>query len=69
MIGFGPVLSDEEIWSVIQYERTFSGGHGRRGMGRGEGMGPMMGPGGGMGGMGHGGSKRETSDCEDDCGR
>ncbi|HEX5646051.1 MAG TPA: cytochrome c, partial [Nitrospira sp.] len=51
MIGFGPVLSDEEIWSVIQYERTFAGGHGRRGMGRGEGMGPMMGPGGRMGEM------------------
>ncbi|MDH5252256.1 MAG: c-type cytochrome [Nitrospira sp.] len=47
MIAFGPVLSDEEIWSLIQYERTFAGGHGRRGMGRGEGMGPMMGPGGG----------------------
>ncbi len=57
MIGFGPVLSDEEIWSLIQYERTFAGKHGRRGMGRGEGMGPMMGPGGGehrgrRGGMG-----------------
>jgi mono/diheme cytochrome c family protein len=65
MIGFGPVLSDEEIWSLIQYERTFAGGHGRQGMGRGEGMGP----GGGMGGMGHRGSKRETNDCEDDCGR
>ena len=53
MIGFGPVLSDEEIWSLIQYERTFAGKHGRRGMGRGEGMEPMMGPGGGMGGMEH----------------
>ena len=53
MIGFGPVLSDEEIWSVIQYERTFSGGHGQGSMGGGEGMGPMMGPGGRMGGMEH----------------
>jgi len=53
MIGFGPVLSDEEIWSVIQYERTFAGRHGRQGMGQGKGMGPMMGPGGGMGGMEH----------------
>lgn len=45
MIGFGPVLSDEEIWSLIQYERTFAGMHGP-GMGRrGEGMGGMMGPG------------------------
>lgn len=40
MIGFGPVLSDDEIWSVIQYEQTFSGGHGQGRMGRGEGMGP-----------------------------
>lgn len=57
MIGFGPVLSDEEIWSVIQYERTFAGGHGRQGMGHGKGMGPMMGPGGKMGGMDHGGRR------------
>jgi mono/diheme cytochrome c family protein len=28
MIGFGDLLSDEEIWSVIQYERSFAGGHG-----------------------------------------
>jgi mono/diheme cytochrome c family protein len=70
MIGFGPVLSDEEIWSLIRYERTFAGGHGRRGMGRGEGMGPMMGSGGGMGGMGHGKPKSGTGGCEDnDCGR
>lgn len=53
MIGFGPVLSDEEIWSLIQYESTFAGKHGRGRMGRGEGMGPMMGPGGRMGGMEH----------------
>ena len=57
MIGFGPVLSDEEIWSVIQYERTFAGGHGRGKMGHGEGMGPMMGPGGMMGGMDHRGRR------------
>jgi mono/diheme cytochrome c family protein len=53
MVGFGPILSDEEIWSVIQYERTFAGKHGRRGMGRGEGMGP----GGRMGGMEHRGRR------------
>ena len=53
MVGFGPVLSDDEIWSVIQYERTFAGMHGRQGMGHGKGMGPMMGPGGGMGDMHH----------------
>jgi mono/diheme cytochrome c family protein len=43
MIGFGDQLSDEEIWSIIQYERSFAGEHGH-------GMGPIMGPGGGMGG-------------------
>lgn len=41
MIPFGGLLSDEEIWTIMQYERTFAGkGRGRRG-----GMGPM-GPGG-----------------------
>jgi len=52
MIGFGQVLSDEEIWALIQYERTFSGrrhgpgmrGH-RGGMGPGEGMDGMQGRG------------------------
>lgn len=40
MIPFGGALTDEEIWSLIQYERTFSGGHGpRRGGGQPEGMG------------------------------
>ena len=35
MIGFGDQFTDEEIWSLIQYERSFAGmGHGR-GMGRG----------------------------------
>lgn len=62
MIGFGPVLSDEEIWSVIQYERTFAGMHGRQGMGHGKGMGPMMGPGGGMGEMHHQGRRGGMSD-------
>jgi mono/diheme cytochrome c family protein len=57
MIGFGPVLSDDEIWSVIQYERTFAGTQGRGRMGHREGMGPMMGPGGGMGGMEHRGPR------------
>jgi mono/diheme cytochrome c family protein len=50
MIGFDSVLSDEEIWALIQYERTFAGDHGNGMMGRGKGMGPMMGPRGGMGG-------------------
>lgn len=50
MIGFGDQLTDEEIWSIIQYERSFSGDHGPGMMGHGRGRGPMMGPGGGMGG-------------------
>lgn len=42
MIGFGNVLSDDEIWSLIRYLRTFAGGHGPgEGMGRGRGMGRM----------------------------
>jgi mono/diheme cytochrome c family protein len=27
MIPFGGQLTDEEIWAVIQYERSFAGGH------------------------------------------
>ena len=31
MIGFGGVLTDEEIWAIIQYEWSFAGmGHGER---------------------------------------
>jgi mono/diheme cytochrome c family protein len=55
MIGFGQVLSDDEIWAIIRYERTFAAGHGPGMMGRGGAMGPVMGSGSGMGGMGHGG--------------
>ncbi|MGA6829306.1 c-type cytochrome [Nitrospira sp. NS4] len=57
MIGFGDQLTDEEIWSIIQYERSFAAEHGHGMMGHGQGMGPMMGPGGGMGGMEHRGPK------------
>jgi mono/diheme cytochrome c family protein len=40
MMPFGGALTDEDIWSIIQYERTFSAGRGpRRGMGPPEGMG------------------------------
>lgn len=46
MVGFGGQLTDEEIWSIIQYERSFAGMHGPGMMRRGEGM--------GMGGMEHG---------------
>ena len=31
MIGFGDQLTDEEIWTIIQYERSFSDGHGHHG--------------------------------------
>ncbi len=50
MVGFGGQLTDEEIWRIIQYMRSFAGGQGPGMMGHGEGMGPMMGPNGGMGG-------------------
>lgn len=43
MAAFGPVLSDEEIWSVIWYERTFARGHGRPGRGSRGVMGPRTG--------------------------
>lgn len=39
MIPFGGLLTDEEIWTVMQYERSFAGRHGRGGkMRRHEGM-------------------------------
>ena len=59
MVGFGGQLTDQEIWSIIQYLRSFAGEHGPGMMGHGEGMGPMMGRGGGMGRMGHGGPRGE----------
>lgn len=34
MIGLGSQLTDEEIWTVIRYLRTFAGGHGPRSEGR-----------------------------------
>jgi len=46
MIGFGEQLTDDEIWAIIQYERSFSGGHGPR-----HGMRPRH----GVGSMGSGG--------------
>jgi mono/diheme cytochrome c family protein len=70
MIGFGGQLTDEEIWALIQYERTFAGEHGRGMMGRGQGKGPMMGPGGEMGGMEHRGRRGAMGECEGEaCGR
>ncbi len=41
MIPFGGLLSDEEIWTVMQYERSFAKGHRGPSMGRHRGMGPM----------------------------
>ena len=41
MIPFGGLLSDEEIWTVLEYERSFGGTHRRgRGMGPRDGRGP-----------------------------
>lgn len=34
MLPFGTMLSDDEIWAVLQYERTFGGGPGRGRHGR-----------------------------------
>ncbi len=39
MIPFGGLLTDEEIWTVIQYERSFAQGQGPGGRGRHCGMG------------------------------
>jgi len=70
MVGFGGQLTDEEIWTIMQYERSFGGEHGPGMMGHGEGMGPMMGPGGGMGGMEHRGPRGGMGGCEGEaCGR
>jgi mono/diheme cytochrome c family protein len=45
MIAFGSVLSDKEIWALIQYEQTFAGRHGPGMRGHRGGMGPGMGEG------------------------
>lgn len=45
MIGFAGQLSDEEIWQIIHYERTFAGAHGPgRGRGPRHGMESMRHP-------------------------
>lgn len=59
MIGFGQVLADDEIWSLLQYERTFAGMHGPGMRGHSGGMGPMRGS---EGGMGHRGRKGEMGE-------
>ena len=64
MIGFGQVLSDEEIWALIHYERTFAGRHGpgMRGQRGNRGTGGME----GMEGMGRGrrDEQSEMNKCE-----
>ena len=60
MIGFAGQLTDEEIWTLIQYERSFAGEHGPG----------MMGPGGGMGGREHRGPRDGRGGCDGEaCGR
>jgi len=51
MIPFGGMLSDEEIWTVMQYERSFAAGHG--GGGSHEGMAGKKRKGRHGGGQGH----------------
>ena len=43
MVGFGEQLTDKEIWSIIQYIRTFGDEHGPGMMGHREGRGHMDG--------------------------
>ena len=70
MVGFGGQLTDEEIWSILRYERSFAGERGPGMMEHGEGMGSMMGPGDGMGGMEQGGPRGGMGGCESEtCGR
>lgn len=57
MVGFADQLTDEEIWALIQYERTFRRHHGMQGMR-------------GRGSMGHGGRRdshgRDQTDRSDE---
>ena len=67
MIGFVGQLTDEEIWAIIQYEKSFAGSHGGGMMGHEEGMGPGMSGRKGMGGMGsmeHRGGRGMMGGCE-----
>lgn len=64
MIGFGDQLTDEEIWSIIQYERSFAGEHGAGMMGHEKGMGPGMRGRRGMGDMDHRGPRGMMGGCE-----
>jgi mono/diheme cytochrome c family protein len=64
MVGFDGQLTDDEIWSLIQYVHSFAGEHGAGMMRHGEGMEPMMGSSGGMGGMKHDRSRGVMGGCE-----
>lgn len=63
MVGFGNMLSDEEIWTLVRYLHGFAMERGRGRMGHGSDKG-MMGHGGmgGMKGMGHGGKGDEMEE-------
>jgi len=66
MIPFGGLLTDEEIWTVMQYERSFEKGRGPRRMGRHGGMGPK-GPGGHRCQKGMGGPHRRHGGQDEYC--
>ena len=62
MIPFGGLLSDEEIWTVMQYERSFARGHGYK-----SGQQEMSAMNGGQGKHGHDGEghgKQAGSGCQ-----
>jgi len=70
MLGFGQVLSDEEVWTIIRYVRTFAGEHGQGMMSQGEGGRPRRGPGDGMSVREHRRPKSGMGSCEGEaCGR
>jgi hypothetical protein len=66
MIPFGGLLTDEEIWTVMQYERSFAKGHGPGGMGRHRGRGPRS-DGGNRGPHGMGGPHSRNGDQDVCC--
>ena len=64
MIPFGGLLTDEEIWTVMQYEQSFAKGRGPGGMGRHRGRGPRGGgPRGPQGMDGPRGRHRSSEEC------
>ena len=66
MLGFVGQLTDQELWSIIQYERSFAGEYGPDMMRHGEGMGS----GSGMGAMEGRGPRSGRGGCEGEgCGR